>query len=648
MRSITVIAAMLLIMIWTPMLCATESRGIGVIIRDMAGKEVGLYENSYALVIGVSEYTNGLPNLPGVKKDVAEVAEALEEHGFQVKLVENPADRGALDQVFTNFINRYGQKEDDRLLFYFSGHGHTLRTTYGSEMGFIVPAGAPNPNQDLEGFRAKALDMQMIEVYAKRIQSKHALFVFDSCFSGSIFSLSKAIPENINYKTAEHVRQFITSGSADEQVPDDGVFRQQFVEALQGEADWDDDGYVTGQELGEFLQKNIINYSNNTQHPQYGKIRDPLLDKGDFVFQLPVATVTVRSSPSEAAIYVDGDEVTGMKTPATLKLSAGEYSLEVDKPPLYRRSDPQSMKLQVGVNEDIIVPLEEKMGLLDINSRPAGATIRINRELTDKVTPTSLSKPPGRYTITIEHEDHDPYTEEITLADRQTLKIDAVLPTQTQLYIISKPPGCRIDLGELGIHQTPAWLRRVKPGDYEARATMRGYKDVKRSFTVAPQTRNTFEIQLFPVSRVDMAWRSLLLPGWGQYYGGRYSTGTTFLLAGVGAAAGAAGGYLSYDSAVDEYNRSVVRYNDAFNPHEFGSAKEAMMDAYDKADSRFVLRQAMFITAGVVWGINMAHVLITGPLEAEETPQAQVDLPRLRMVPRISPRSVGVTLAYPF
>ena len=39
--------------------------------------------------------------------------------------------------------------------------------------------------------------------------------------------------------------------------------------------------------MGEYLQTTVVNYSKGTQHPQYGKIRNPYLDKGDFVFQIP-------------------------------------------------------------------------------------------------------------------------------------------------------------------------------------------------------------------------------------------------------------------------------------------------------------------------------------------------------------------------
>lgn len=293
---------------------SAATRGLGLTsITTAEGEEIALYQGSYALVIGNSDYTAGWPDLPGVKKDIVAIQAELESQGFQVEVVEN-LTRPQLDQAFTDFITQYGQSSDNRLLFYFSGHGHTLKLSYGDEMGYIVPVDAPNPNTEQASFIANALDMQMIEVYAKRIQSKHALFLFDSCFSGSIFSLSRAVPESISYKTAQPVRQFITSGSAEEQVPDESVFRQQFIAALQGEGDVNGDGYVTGAELGEFLQANVVNYSKGSQHPQYGKIRHATLDKGDFVFQLPGAVKQAGALAASTATAVTTSAVADPET----------------------------------------------------------------------------------------------------------------------------------------------------------------------------------------------------------------------------------------------------------------------------------------------------------------------------------------------
>ena len=268
---------------------AQSNRGMRITIPDANGQLAPLYAQSFALLIGNSNYVDGWPKLPGVVDDLKTVQSELEKQGFEVTVLLN-ATYDEMDKAYKDFIASHGLDQNNRLLFYFAGHGHTEKQSYGGEMGYIVPIGTPSPYVDRNGFLTKAMDMQVFESYARRIQSKHALFVFDACFSGSIFALSRAIPENISYKTVEPVRQFITSGSADENVPDKSIFCQMFVAAIRGDADANKDGYVTGVELGEFLQEKVVNYSRATQHPQYGKIRDPNLDKGDIVFQ-PVSRI---------------------------------------------------------------------------------------------------------------------------------------------------------------------------------------------------------------------------------------------------------------------------------------------------------------------------------------------------------------------
>ena len=284
-----------------PEIANAATRGLVTIpIKAENGTAVVMYDESHALVIGESDYSGGWPKLPGVEKDIQLVKNALEAKGFNVVLVRNP-DSQELENAFEAFIEKYGQKPNNRLLFYFAGHGHTVTPKYGGQpLGYIVPKEAPNPNDDLNKFKRVAMSMQRIEEYAISIDAKHALFVFDSCFSGSIFALSRAVPEHISYKTAKPVRLFITSGSADEKVPDTSMFRQQFIAALDGEGDLNGDGYMTGAELSDFVFKNVVNYSKGAQHPQYGKIRNPNLDKGDFVFRTkqPESTETDQSDSS--------------------------------------------------------------------------------------------------------------------------------------------------------------------------------------------------------------------------------------------------------------------------------------------------------------------------------------------------------------
>jgi len=164
-----------------------------------------------------------------------------------------------------------------------------------------VPSDAPNPNEDRKGFSRKSLRMTQILSWSKQIEAKHALFLFDSCFSGSVLKeRALVVPQQIRRVTSKPVRQFISAGSAGQTVPADSIFRPSFIRGIRGEADLDKDGYVTGTELGLFLQKRVASYDTG-QTPQFGKIKDPLYDEGDFVFALPhVATEPEPSSTAAA------------------------------------------------------------------------------------------------------------------------------------------------------------------------------------------------------------------------------------------------------------------------------------------------------------------------------------------------------------
>ena len=151
------------------------------------------------------------------------------------------------------------------------------------------------------GFTDTAISMNTIESYAVRIKSKHVLMLFDSCFSGSVFSSLKGVPTDISEKSNRPVRQFITAGNENEQVPDNSIFKVCLLQGIDGEADLNADGYVTGSELGLYLDSSVVNYTQGGQHPQYGKIRHPKLDKGDFIFALkPLLKHQLPSHPNPA------------------------------------------------------------------------------------------------------------------------------------------------------------------------------------------------------------------------------------------------------------------------------------------------------------------------------------------------------------
>jgi len=271
------------------------TRGIQVVSKK--GEPLYLYKDYHAVVIGVSDYDHW-PKLPNAVQDAQRVAAKLKSMGFEIKLVTDPNSL-QLRETLATLARTVGAERERAIVLYFAGHGETTKLIDGTDLGYIVPRDCPLQDIDPVGFDRKAVSMKEIEMLALKVKSKHMLMLFDSCFSGSLFSLSRAAPASISEMSAKPVRQFVASGDSDEAVPDQSVFAECLIQGLDGYADYNRDKYITGSELGMYLQTKVINYSNGAQHPQYGKIRNPQLDKGDFIFLPEDNKVLAAISPSE-------------------------------------------------------------------------------------------------------------------------------------------------------------------------------------------------------------------------------------------------------------------------------------------------------------------------------------------------------------
>ncbi len=278
--------------------------GTGVYVDIRAGDTVDapvterwrLYGASYALVIGIDNYTSGWPRLSNAVKDARLVAQALEARGFEVTLLTDVTGQQLREQL-RRFFAFKGADPDARLFVWFSGHGHTKLGE-----GYLVPADAPSP--DRPEFVYSALHMGDVGSMVRIAQSKHVLAVFDSCFAGTIFGSQRSRPPAaITAAVKRPVRQFLTSGDADQQVSDDGTFRDLFLRALSGEetSDANKDGYLTATELSLYLEDRVINLTQGAQTPRGGKLRDRRFDGGDFVFLLPSQAPQSATAPHAAS-----------------------------------------------------------------------------------------------------------------------------------------------------------------------------------------------------------------------------------------------------------------------------------------------------------------------------------------------------------
>ncbi len=268
----------------------------GLILKFDNGKEQELYSGYHAVIVGNSNYQY-FNKLPGVKKDIQDIKAMFESMNISCTVFEDCTGQ-QLNKALSDLVDIYGKDPGKALIFYYAGHGYTEKLADDTELGYIVGVDAPLLEEMPSDFRYKSISMTHIDDIAKRILSKHVLMIFDSCFSGTLFTLRSARPTFISNKTTQPVRQYITAGSADEKVPDESIFKQVLINGLSnGAADLNGDSYITGEELGMYLETEVVQYTNGGQHPKSGKINNVKLSQGDFVFALNHDIEEKRISP---------------------------------------------------------------------------------------------------------------------------------------------------------------------------------------------------------------------------------------------------------------------------------------------------------------------------------------------------------------
>ncbi len=491
---------------------AAASRGIKVSVKDTSGNEIPLYEGSYALLIGVSDYTAGWPDLRNIPSELDRVEKTLRKQGFHITRIMNP-DSKALTAAFEEFIDQHGFDVNNRLLFFFSGHGHTRK---GGEKGYLVPADAPHPLKDERGFLRKALPMTQILSWSRQMEAKHALFLFDSCFSGTVFKI-KALPgrpPHITRSTSLPVRQYITAGDAGDAVPASSVFTPVFLDALEyGWADLNGDGYVSGTELGIYLQEKVPQHTAQT--PQYGKIRDYKLSRGDYVFILNSESgnciLKVDSTPPGAKILVDG-RLKGTTPLELTTLKPGRLTVEAQK-------DGYSLwKEQVLIREDR--PLEIKAvlkeavsgGIIQISSDVDPASWYLDGIYAGRTPDEMKNVSPGSHRITVKAKGHSEWTEVVNVTIGQRLKVNAKLSAKTdtasipsgRLFVDTQPADATVRIMNIG----PKYIRgmSLSPGSYHVQVSAPGFLQRDQWVKLSKGEERYVSIQLPPVQKaVDIS-----------------------------------------------------------------------------------------------------------------------------------------------
>ncbi len=144
-----------------------------------------------ALLVGVGEYQLEKYNLPGIDLDLAMMQQTAELMGFsEIKVLKD--QQATLNNVI-NTINSFlinGVQEDDRVLFYYSGHGTQVPDYSGDEHQDGVDEVLTMHNMALTSKQGRrTLNNVLLDdefnALLKRIPSKNVLVLIDACHSGT-------------------------------------------------------------------------------------------------------------------------------------------------------------------------------------------------------------------------------------------------------------------------------------------------------------------------------------------------------------------------------------------------------------------------------------------------------------------------------
>jgi tetratricopeptide (TPR) repeat protein len=241
--------------------------------HGQVGRPEGLYYKSWAVVIGIDDYQVA-PKLGGAVADAKAVAAVLRQLGFEevVEIYNKDAKFRHLKAILDNDLPRKVGRQD-RVLLFFAGHAGVTRDMNGKDLGYLVPWDA-QPNNV-----SKAITLDDLKEFSRRVMSKHTLFILDVAIAGwdvtppqQFSSEGRLSPEEETDKRAVQLLTAAGKGEALARKDGRGLFVQAVLSGLKGAADEDKNGWVMASELGGYVKRQAERATGGAQHPQFVRL----------------------------------------------------------------------------------------------------------------------------------------------------------------------------------------------------------------------------------------------------------------------------------------------------------------------------------------------------------------------------------------
>lgn len=284
-----------------------SSQSRGVLQFDSDTSPSALYDQSWAVVIGIDDYGGQFTRLRNAENDARGIALLLKSvYNFQDDhvfiLLGTEATRNVIMEWLRDKLpERVGA--NDRVIFFFAGHGITRESGQNLKRGYLIPYGARR------GRYSDYVDMVELQDACSWIPAKHILIILDCCFSGVAAVASRGEPtvppREINEYYLQRITerpawQILTAGDADDLAADSGLmpghsaFTGALLSGLSGAADQNNDGLITATELANYVKPEVTSATEGRQSPFFNYLSGS--GQGDFVFTRPDVPLRIKQT----------------------------------------------------------------------------------------------------------------------------------------------------------------------------------------------------------------------------------------------------------------------------------------------------------------------------------------------------------------
>lgn len=265
------------------------------------------FRRTVVFLVGVPEYARLTPSLPFVANDLEDLrAYFLNQGGAdEVYVVKGSVATASLVNNYMGHLFRYTLQPDDRLVFYFAGHGTEGGTTGYMQFYNAVP----------DNLVTDVLKISDVREWSRNIPARHVLFLIDSCYSGlgvtSRATLGDQRKQVISTLSRNGSRTIITAGFGNQKTYEtaskggggNGVFTRSLLQSLTSGSG---EGFLTINEVFANLERRVASWAttNNVKVSPKRWALDEEEFPGTFIFVNP-NSVALKKSLDEYRPYLD-------------------------------------------------------------------------------------------------------------------------------------------------------------------------------------------------------------------------------------------------------------------------------------------------------------------------------------------------------